>query len=899
MKLARMLAGTAFISFGLYALPTSAQALDPEIQDISSERFSHHIEGQRGEERHNNFNTKDLLPSQNRSVLADASSEGNQDSVNEDLAVSHRIGIGYSSSGAGFDGFGRFEGFIPLWQELGESVVFLETRLLLDNDADLGGNFLLGGRVYQPDRNQILGGYGSFDSRSTGETTFYQVGFGFERLSNWDLRVNGYVPVGDTSQTTEDTGFVDSGASSSSGFAGRQLVLTNAIESTRFLRKDVALAGFDLEAGGTFARWSKGDIRAYAGTYMYQGEDVPTTFGWRVRLDARPQPNLVLGLSVQGDDLFGTNVVATVGVTFPGVRPRRELDEKETILARLGEPVIRNNAITIDKRSETETRVRTESAPLENPEEEAPYRFTHVRLGASGGDGTYENPFGTVAEALEATERDGNDIVYVDGETQVDRIPAFEIPTNVSVLSQGPRQFLAGLPFPGFPTGNVRLPFTTGANFPNGILVELPDSGDGFFPTIADEGAQDLVTLGSNTVLAGFQLEDAEVNAIRGNGVSNIELRNNAISWSSSTNNANGILLEDVVGSAILFDNSITGAGERGISIQNLSVTDQIGVAIAGYQLERNSVGLEFIAENLGNQSVNIGPSSSTNTSIGVASGNTINNEITGSTDVGLRVLSNNLGTQSLTLDRGSITNNGVGIEISANVSLDQSVRITNSTISDNSGIGIDINGNNTVSTQEISILDRTIISNNGSDGINIEGTGTSLQGFTIADSTIRDNGGAGIRSLAVGNSQQEFNPETGGVDLGIGRNVITGNNEEGIILSVGDGSGESTLFAEIESNRLEDNNQMGGSGNDIVVSALDDIANACTFIVGNTVPAGISLSRPATSSGVFQVQDLPNFFAGGPSVGLSPTNGFAPVTLTPAISDFTTPAVDGTCFDD
>ncbi|MEL7084047.1 MAG: right-handed parallel beta-helix repeat-containing protein [Cyanobacteria bacterium J06597_1] len=830
---------------------------------------------------------------------ASAAGEGEEE-VNEDLRVPFRAGIGYSSSGPGFDGFGQFEGFIPVWQELGEGVVFLETRLLIDNGAHLGGNLLLGGRHYFDEHNQVLGGYASFDTRSTGDSTFYQLGLGFERLSRWDFRANAYVPLGDTSNQVSDSGFVDTGSGASSAFVGRQLVLTNEIERTRITRDEVALVALDLEAGGTIARWDGGDIRGYAGTYAYLADRVPTTFGWKVRLDARPQENLTLGLAVQGDELFGTNIVATVGATFPRLRPGRELSDREATIARMSEPVYRNNAITVDTVTETEREFSQETSPLFNPEEEEVYRFTHVTLGVSGGDGTFENPFGTVEEALQATVGDGNDIVYVDGEANIP-IPAFSIPDRVSVLSQGPEQRLAGLPFPGFPSGSVRLPFNPDANFDNGIIVGLPLSGDGVFPTITG-GGPDLVTLGNNTVLAGFQLEDAPQRAIAADSVTNIELRNNHISWTGA-NSASGIALENVTDRAILFDNSVTGAGDRGISLQN-TTAGEIDVEIAGYQLEDNSVGLEAVSENLGVQLINIGPSSTTNTSSGTAPDTTLNSEITGSANEGLILRANDIGNQELTFTSGSITNNGAGgVLLSAtNNSAQDVVSFDDTIISDNGGPGIQVIGglasntgaSRTQSTQEVSVNNSEIARNAG-DGVRVEGFEFVVQGFSIGNSSIVDNQGAGIRSVANSNSRQEFNPNTGGFNLGIGNNIITGNAEEGITLTVGDSSAVDSpeLFAEIEGNTLADNNN-GGAGSDIVVTSANTSASACVFIAGNSVPSGIELTVDAPPA-VFEVQDLTNFFnAGG---GNSPTNGFAPVTLTPDVSEFSTPSGDGVCF--
>ena len=915
MQLVRAIVGTGCVLLACTTIPVSAQALDPKTSDVERDRNTPQP-----------THRESALP---ESSIADAHSLSEEsETISEDLGVSHLIGIGYSSSGPGYDGFGRFDGFIPVWQELGEDVVFLETRLLIDNGAHLGGNLLLGGRHYDPERNQILGGYTSFDTRSTGDSTFYQLGVGFERLANWDLRVNGYVPLGNTQQRVSATDFVDTGLNGiTTGFEGRQLILNADIEQTRFLDREIAFAGFDIEAGGVLARWKQGELRGYAGTYLYAADGQGTTVGGSARLDIRPRPNIKLGIGVRGDERFGTNIIATVGATFPSIRPNRELDEKERVIARLGENVFRDNAITVDTVTETDIGSRTETSPLFNPEEEQPYRFTHVTLGAAGGDGTFENPFGTVAEALAATVGDGNDVVYVDGEAGIP-IPAFAIPDTVRVLSQGPRQVLAGqvelseqteqvltnlisglsqesqqalseLKFPGISFGNARLRFSREANF-TGINVELPSSGDGVFPTIAG-GGDTLVTLGNNTVLAGFQLQDAAANAVLGSEVTNVELRNNAISWSGA-NTANGILLDNVGGSATLFDNSVSGAGDRGISIQNTSLEQSVQVAIEGFQVEGGDVGVEVVADGLTVQEVIIGPSNPFNTSVGVAAGTSLNDEITGNASEGLIVQANNSGIQELDFNNGSITNNGAGVVINAtDEGIQGPISFTDSVISDNRGNGIEVNGGIpglagafTFVSQEVSVNNSQIERNQG-DGINIEAFGIAIQGFSIGNSTIANNTGAGIRSTAGGDSQQEFNPNTGGFNLAIGNNTITGNGDSGIILDVGDNGilfPAATLLAEIEGNTLSGN---GGADGDIVVTAVDTNASACVYIVDNTVPAGINLTIDAPPV-LFEVQDLPNFVDIN---GLSPINNSAPVTLNPAPAFFTTPSGDGVCFAD
>jgi len=394
-----------------------------------------------------------------------------------DLRITPRLGIGHTTSGGGFDGFTRFEGFVPLLQKPGNNLTFIEGRLLLDNDANLGGNILLGYRTYDPNSRRVWGGYIGYDNRNTGNNTFNQIGLGAESLGEiWDFHVNAYLPIGDKRQAVGDVLLQES------FFRENFLIL----EQQR--NREAAMGGFDVEAGARIAQLGReGDLRGYGGLYYYNAEGSPDTLGWRLRLQARPTDYLNLGVSLQNDDLFGTNLVFTVGATFPGTRPQGSISEEESVVARLGESVQRNNAIVIDHQEETNEVAAT------NPETDEPYVFQHVNLGIAGGDGTFENPVGTVQEGLARTLSDGNDIVYVQSGTN-SGIPPFTIPDQVQVLSTGPVQRVETV---------------------ESDVVQLPLSGAGVLPTITPS-AEASVTMGNGTTLSGFDIPKAGTNAIEG-----------------------------------------------------------------------------------------------------------------------------------------------------------------------------------------------------------------------------------------------------------------------------------------------------------------------------------------------------------------------------------------------
>ncbi|MEB3356238.1 MAG: right-handed parallel beta-helix repeat-containing protein [Synechococcales bacterium] len=786
-----------------------------------------------------------------------------------DLLIPARAGVGHTSSGAGFDGTTRFEGFVPLRQSPGRNITFFEPRFLLDNDGQIGGNLLFGHRAYSQSSDRIWGGYVSLDNRETDESDdFYQLGLGFETLGNvLDLRINGYVALGDTSQVVEEELLSSTSSGISTGFEGNLLVLSSR-EERRILRvEEIALSGFDAELGAKVLDWNDGDgdLRGYAGLYFYDAAKVDSTLGWRVGLEVRPVQNVVLGVTLQEDDLFGTNVIGSVTLTFPRVRPRGPVPEDIELVARLGEPVRRNPSIAIETQEEIEIEVDEIEMPLMNPEEDRPYRFIHVTLGDQGGDGTFENPFGTVEDALGASVSDGNDIVYVDAGSNPE-IPAFSIPDRVRVLSQGPEQFLAGLPFPGFPRAAARLPFSPVVNFDDGILVRLPLSDDGNFPIIRDPSASDLVTMGDRTVLSGFRIADAPNNAVAARGVENVEIRDNTITNPGDR----GIFLSDVSGSVVLFDNSITNVqgvadAGQGILISN-TTSDAVEVTIERHTISDTRIGIEL--DVMGNPAQGINPSQIVEIR---------DTDIADSREEGFSIEATDLGNQQVTFSDGSILNSGAeGVFARALNVGSQEITIEDSVIANSGASGIRViagvpNGTSTAA-QEI-FINRNRIEFNQGAGIDIEANEVVAQEFAIGDNTIQNNAEEGIRAIARNVAFQEYVTDLDNNSFGISGNLILNNGAKGINL---DASDSATLIADIQDNTLSGNVTNGGPDLEITTNANTN--DACAFIGGNTSASGIRLvNNPTGVASFFEVVDLPDIFSLNTGT----------VTLLPDISTF------------
>lgn len=773
-------------------------------------------------------------------------------SVPEPLKVPARFGVSHSTSGAGFDGVTGIQGFVPLYQVPGDNLTFIDARLLLDNGGNLGGNFALGYRDYNANRNRIQGGYLGVDIRSTNDSTFYQLGAGFESLGKWDFRFNSYLPIGSTSNTVRDID-LDTGLLTSTAFQSNQLLLNSQRQRQRILVIEDALGGVDLETGGKLVSWKGGDLRGYGGIYVMGGENTDTFLGGKLRLAANLTPNFQAGIGLQHDSEFGTNLAFSIGASFPGVRSKNKTETVEETPLRLQESLARNPNIVVATQSQSEIRFENNTQALQNPEEEQDYQFIHVALGSSGGDGSAERPFGSVDEAIALASSnpdlysDGNTVIYVDGE-QGGPISSFTIPERVQVLSQGPEQYLAGLPFPGFPAAAVRLPFSRSNDYTDGIRVQLPFSGDGVFPVIT--GGADLVTAGGDrTVLAGFQLQNAGQNAFVANGVTDVELRNNRITGAG----ANGIFLDDVGGSVTLFDNEIIGSAARGLYVENRTTLQSVDVAIAGYQLDDNGIGMEFAAlgtpGQVPSQIISILPSDpATNTSQNLVAGGLINNSILNSDQAGLLIRSegtalNTATNQEVAFSQGTIAGSGaVGLQVIADRGAGvQEVRVETSTIRQNAGAGIEVrNGtatpNATAYAQEIFVRG-SAITGNGAAGIDIALNSAGAQEITLDNNQITNNQGDGIRSVAAVAGLQEWPTNASTNGAGISNNIISGNGGQGINIAVRDAATIPVL--NLLNNKLE-NNQPGTVDIDIV--ALSPSVTACVIASGNTAN-GIRLS--------------------------------------------------------
>ena len=328
---------------------------------------------------------------------------------------------------------------------------FADLHFLVRDDSQLGGNATLAYRRYDLDWNRIFGGYVFWDGTQTPlGNQLQQLGLGVETLGQFvDARANVYLP----------DAFELRGALPSL-FQGNNLIVNRA---------EVAMTGVDAEAGVNLPEMLNTRTRVLGGGYHFNGHGTQNTTGWKARVETEFNRNVWVDYSVQEDKLFGRTW--NVGVTIryahrflshpaspasmdhkhfrgEGVNATRDLSD------RLSDPIRRLQNVVI---TQDDGVVATDAGGV-------PLGFIHVANGFAG-TGTFENPYGTLTNAL-ADGAAGTSLIYTPfGGTYVENVTL--VPGS-RVLSNGPVQTVTTqfgdqpLPFSGSSTNLTALPTITG-----------------------------------------------------------------------------------------------------------------------------------------------------------------------------------------------------------------------------------------------------------------------------------------------------------------------------------------------------------------------------------------------------------------------------------------------------
>lgn len=504
------------------------------------------------------------------------------------VVESNRQGAGFSLRGGHVAGgtVGRNDsasiiGLSP-YVNIGDGLLFGDSRLTYTNDGGLAWSFGGGYRQYVTAWDAVIGGYGYFDRDQITGANFEQFSFGAEILTqNWEARGNYYVPFGNTSSQTGTR--IDPNSAS---FSGNQVIF-NRINTFA-----EALEGFDAEIGwllpGKFSE--RFDVRAFAGGYHYEGEGLDGFAGFSTRLQADIANWLELGLKLTDDETFNTNVSFNAIVHLGEFHSQDHT--KRSAIQRLAEPVRRNlNIVSAvsDVVVGGEVGLGTGGDPL---------NIVHVNSSAGpGGTGTVENPFASLINGLAVP----SDAVFVHAGSVFDAT-AVSLVDNQSLFGEG------------------LIPEASGDRF---VIneIELLGGEDLILPTSPTFAADmtltrpelnnivgDAVTLSDNSRFGGFVIDNVlgGGNGVVANTQSNIVIRDTLISNVAG----DGILLTNSLGSADVINTRITNTGGAAFHVNGGNAAIGFGSTSVGidpaFGAIDNFAGEAVLIENTTGGSVNM-----------------------------------------------------------------------------------------------------------------------------------------------------------------------------------------------------------------------------------------------------------------------------------------------------
>lgn len=715
--------------------------------------------------------------------------------------------------------------FVPLLQN-SDTLVFTDLRGKFDNNDSVEGNFGLGIRHMLPS-GWNLGAYGYYDvRRSPYGNTFHQLTLGAEALSEvFDLRVNAYLPVGETERR------MDLGATTAIGPWSSEALLTGtslairhqAVQTTTTsYRVEKALAGADAEIGirlPVFESDSGFDMRAFVGGYYFGGSGVEAVAGPRARLEFSaddfadlPGVKVTAGLTFQHDDVRGEQWITQARLRIPlQASSSAEREPLSYMERRMTDTVARDVDIVSNTRNGTRSRNDTLTSTEDAVNAWNGKTITSVvRI-----DGTTQDQAALQA-ALDSVGADG--IVLLNGNLAAS-----------GGITLNDKQLLVG--------GGTVLKLK-GAT--SGVAVDYAAPGSS--GRISGAATFTLVRMATDSTMRGISVENTSSNANSWavSGASGASLRDVTV-----ISAANGLKVDNTTNFTLQGGN-ITAAQGSAIAIK-----DSTGVGISGATIVQSGVSsIGIVADNVagrieGNTITTNGNGNGyndTHTSARPAHGLLVNNS-------GGLTIANNTVTTNGEQANGIHVTNSAGIAISGNRVTTNNYMSRGIRLIDSAGATISGNTVATNSTNDayISILTAAFgIWAEGSDNVTVSGNSVTTRGrgasgillryganSTASGNTVTTHGEnasaiALVRSTSntiSGNTLTTTNPNYSyGVSMGlysdngvVENNTVTSAGAHGVYVSMASG-------VAVRGNRLV------GRGDSGVLTTVGD-----TIITGNT----------------------------------------------------------------
>jgi hypothetical protein len=720
-----------------------------------------------------------------------------------------------------------------------DRAIFFDGQVTLNDPNGVGFNVGLGYRwmsfqsyASSPGVMQGISIWGDGTHTEAGNF-FPQVGVSYESLGEmWDLRANGYIPVGQDTQVGnfEGTGGI--------GFQGNSIVnQTQATVETSFFAGEAEIAR---------RLTRERDAWAFAGPY-FLANDSDDTVGYRAGLRGYAYPDLLLQIAVTNDDIFDTNATFTL-IWFVG-RTRTHFRPACGVPDRFREPVMRNDYVALAQSS------IGGGVPLTDAGGEE-LRIVHVDSNAApGGDGTFENPFDMLTDVNDTGSLEG-DIILVHSNSVFD---------GQNVILKDDQRFLGeGLDADGEPLVHTVVTFEEGT-------IDIPESSPGARSEprpIINDPADDAVTLADNNEVANFDFNGGNsaifATGLTGNAnLHDLQVTNPAefaISLADITTTTSTITLDDFI-----YDGGTTGGG---IELSNFDGTfnatnsELTNGTQEGLFVHNASDGTITFANTVTFESVD-GTPVHVDGFTGVLA---VNGEITNDTGLSAEIENVSLAGTSVTFG-GVITDTGDGIRIH-----------------DNTGGAIRFNGNATLTTETQTAI---LLANNTGAEIDFGGvldidttTGTGFQatggGTLTADNpnnTIRTEGGQIVQIT-------DMTISTTGVVFDQIDRTVAGTT---IAVELEDNTGGPIVFGTPLDLADDAGTIVGGTVDAIRIANSADVSISGIQIDNTSAVAGVRVLKDTTGT---MTLDLENLEINGGSFGIDVAGGAGAGALNMSIND-------------
>jgi hypothetical protein len=647
---------------------------------------------------------------------------------------------------------GSMEGWMPLAQDNG-SVLYADIRWTADDGDNREGNLGLGYRKIVSDKlaggDAIIGGHGWMDRRRTDRgSTFHQITAGAEYLKeDWDVKANAYMPLNkDKEYFTPNIG------SSTPYLAG-----TGIFVDTAGYIVEEAQPGGDVEVGYRLPVFeSKLDaVRIYGGGYAFIGDQTDDVIGGRVRASVDVNPLVNVGARFQYDEPRGSQGFLEATLRFPFSAKKRF--QTNRLRARLDESPERD--IDIVTGAKVDNGLRKE---VVNTASGQTQRVIHVdNTAATGGDGSKENPFNTLA-AAQAAMLD-NDVIYVhrgDGTATGMNQGIVINKNNVQLIGSG-TDFV-------YDTNR----FTVNRSGPNGTTGSVIVAA-GTAPVISNVQARvdnytgnGIMVLADNAVVAGFNVSNTQgmgISVIATSNWNSVALLNNTVmnsQWYGMMVNAaaggmiNNVIVDSNTSSFSANRAGLTVSAENGGQLGSVSVTNNTANNNSWY-------GLYTVAQTTGK----INSLTLDNNSASSNSWNGIQNLATTNGQIDQIYLANNTSLNNIQQGLAAIVNNNGRIKnLSMHNNLAQGNTLT--------GITVQAGDGTTHGQIDLATITNNRSINNLQNGIRILSQTTGSVAASLSGNTATGSGASYYGVLIDNDSTGIFS-----VDLGGGAHGSTGDN--------------------------------------------------------------------------------------------------------------------------